>query len=103
MQVQLERHVEERSKCDPWDRMVADAGLYDPIVQLGQATIFAAGVARKRRVRRSGANVHPLKRQRTFWYRTPVRVCPMAFAAKPRNICKPAVASRTTRGGSSSD
>jgi hypothetical protein len=62
MQVQLERHVEERSKCDSWDRMVADAGPYDHIVQLGQATIFAAGVARERRVRRSGANVHPLKR-----------------------------------------
>jgi hypothetical protein len=67
MQVQLERHVEERSKCEPWDRVVTDAGPCDHIVQLGQATIFAAlcrfaGVARERRVRRSGANVHPLKR-----------------------------------------
>jgi hypothetical protein len=62
MQVQLERHVEERSKCEPWDRVVTDAGPCDHIVQLGQTTIFAAGVAHERRVRRSGANVLPLER-----------------------------------------
>ena len=66
MHNQLDRQVGGASKCEPWDRVEADAGPCDQVVRLGQTTIFAAlcrfvGVARGRRGLRSGTNVHPLE------------------------------------------
>jgi hypothetical protein len=108
---ELERPVEGVSKCEPWDRVVADVRPCDHTVPLGRARIFAAvcrfaGVARERRGLPSGASVRPLERDRptnTLFgialQRASVR---WHSRARPRNMCKPGIASHKTRGGNSS-